>query len=100
MNQTEPTHQSMKQTQSVPKPLPMYCIRRGTPKSRYQGWGVHIHWKSVRHSKHFTDSDYGGMAQSLKVAQKYRDEVVADLPLSRQLAASRQRKNSPVTPTI
>lgn len=81
----------MSKTQSIPKPVPMHGITRC---KTHPAWRVCIHYKGSMEARYFRDKPYGGTFAALKAAKEHRDRLLSFLPLNRQIAASKPRRNS------
>ncbi|MEM7697829.1 MAG: AP2/ERF family transcription factor [Verrucomicrobiota bacterium] len=51
--------------------------RMDQPSSSTHGWMVRLQRKGVRHGRFFSDSEWGGLSESLAVAIAFRDRLVA-----------------------
>lgn len=73
-------------------PRPTYGISRiDQVDKKNHGWYVRITIKGVITQKFFSDKANGGKSKALKLAQRHRNELVAAMPLNRQMAASKKR---------
>ena len=73
-------------------PRPMYGISRiDQPEKKNHGWYVRVTFKGNITQKFFADKAHGGKQKALKLAQDYRNGLVAQLPESRQISAAKKR---------
>jgi hypothetical protein len=77
----------------------MYGISRiDQPEKKNHGWYVRVTFKGNITQKFFADKASGGKSKALKLAQDYRNELVAQLPPSRQESAARKRAAKKAAP--
>lgn len=74
-------------------PRPNYGITRiDQPDKKNHGYYVRITHKGEGYQKYFPDKSNGGKNKALRAAKRFRDEIVAKLPKSKQEAASRKKR--------
>lgn len=75
-------------------PRPYYGISRiDQPEKKNHGFYVRITHRGKTTQKFFPDKSLGGKSKALKLAQQFRDKLVAKLPkLKREAAARKKRK--------
>ncbi len=73
-------------------PRPTYGISRiDQVEKKNHGWYVRVTFKGTVTQKFFSDKSNGGKSKALKLAQDHRNELVSQLPESRQISASKKR---------
>jgi len=74
----------------------MYGITRVDDEThRTHAWRVSLRRRRKMHVKNFPDIKYGGRRKALRLAQRYRDEVVRQYsPLSRREFSNIMRRNN------
>jgi hypothetical protein len=77
------------------KPRPNYGISRiDQVEKKNHGWYVRVTLKGVTSQKFFSDKVHGNKNKSLTAAKEHRDSLVAALPESRQISASKKRASN------
>jgi hypothetical protein len=59
---------------------PRNIVRIDIDHRNTHGWQVRVTRHNERHTKFFSDSRYGGSDEAYAAAEKYRDQLIAELP--------------------
>jgi len=77
-------------------PRPLYGITRiDQPKRSFHGYNVRLRHGQDAYARFFADRKHGGKRKALRLAQAYRDEVLATMPKQKQEAAARKIRKTP-----